>query len=169
VRQGTPTPAELAEIASTMRDGSTGHVMLDNVGLVHMQGRVYDPAIGRFLSVDPVVRDVAAAQSWNGHPACRQNDRTLATGELALAIGGLRTAVCRHNRTDGTIQMALAAQTGRWSEPSSAEELDSPRQLTGYSYCRDHDPNCLSYFEDGSTTNSPSRSPDGVPTHSSTP
>jgi hypothetical protein len=28
---------------------------------------VYDPAIGRFLSVDPVVRDVGAAQSWNGY------------------------------------------------------------------------------------------------------
>ena len=65
--QGTPTPAELAAIASTTRDGFTGHVMLDNVGLVHMQGRVYDPAIGRFLSVDPVVRDVAAPQSWNGY------------------------------------------------------------------------------------------------------
>jgi RHS repeat-associated protein len=65
--QGTPTPAELAAIASTTRDGFTGHVMLDNVGLVHMQGRVYDPAIGRFLSVDPVVCDVAAPQSWNGY------------------------------------------------------------------------------------------------------
>ena len=65
--QGTPTPAELAAIASTTRDGFTGHVMLDNVGLVHMQGRVYDPAIGRFLSVDPLVRDVAAPQSWNGY------------------------------------------------------------------------------------------------------
>ena len=65
--QGTPTPAELAAIASTTRDGFTGHVMLDNVGLVHMQGRVYDPSIGRFLSADPIVRDVAAAQSWNGY------------------------------------------------------------------------------------------------------
>jgi hypothetical protein len=31
-----------------------------------MQGRVYDPAIGRFLSVNPVVRDVSMPWSWNG-------------------------------------------------------------------------------------------------------
>ena len=61
--QGTPTPAELAAIAATTRDGFTGHDMLDSVGLIHMRGRVYDPVIGRFLSVDPLVRDVTAAQS----------------------------------------------------------------------------------------------------------
>ena len=32
-----------------------------------MGGRVYDPVIGRFLSVDPVVRDIGAAQSWNSY------------------------------------------------------------------------------------------------------
>jgi RHS repeat-associated protein len=41
--------------------------MLDGVGLIHMNGRVYDPAVGRFLSVDPRVRDSAASQSWNGY------------------------------------------------------------------------------------------------------
>ena len=41
--------------------------MLDGVGLIHMHGRVYDPTMGRFLSVDPVVRDTAASQSWNGY------------------------------------------------------------------------------------------------------
>ena len=65
--QGTPTPAELAAIAATTRDGFTGHETLDSVGLVHMGGRVYDPVIGRFLSVDPVVRDIGAAQSWNSY------------------------------------------------------------------------------------------------------
>ncbi len=41
--------------------------MLDGVGLTHMNGRVYDQAVGRFLSVDPITRDVAASQSWNGY------------------------------------------------------------------------------------------------------
>ncbi|MCP4303322.1 MAG: hypothetical protein GY788_00270, partial [bacterium] len=35
--------------------GFTGHVHLDAVGLVHMNGRVYDPELGRFLSADPFV------------------------------------------------------------------------------------------------------------------
>jgi len=41
--------------------------MLDGVGLIHMAGRVYDPTVGRLLSVDPLVRDAAASQSWNGY------------------------------------------------------------------------------------------------------
>ena len=65
--QGTPTPAQMAAIAATTRDGFTGHDMLDSVGLIHMRGRVYDPVLRRFLSVDPLVRDVTATQSWNGY------------------------------------------------------------------------------------------------------
>ncbi|CAM5425368.1 RHS repeat-associated core domain-containing protein [Rhodanobacter lindaniclasticus] len=34
--------------------GYTGHVTIPQTGLVYMQQRYYDPAVGRFLSVDPV-------------------------------------------------------------------------------------------------------------------
>jgi RHS repeat-associated protein len=34
--------------------GFTGHEHIDEMGLIHMNGRVYDPQIGRFLSTDPV-------------------------------------------------------------------------------------------------------------------
>jgi RHS repeat-associated protein len=47
------------------RDGFTGHEHLDNVGLVHMNGRVYDPAIARFLSPDPVVTSPFNRQDLN--------------------------------------------------------------------------------------------------------
>lgn len=39
--------------------------MIDGVGLVHMNGRVYDPDIGRFLSADPFVQDITNLQAWN--------------------------------------------------------------------------------------------------------
>jgi RHS repeat-associated protein len=52
---GDPTAADLAKIAAATRDGFTGHEHLDNLGLVHMNGRVYDPLLGRFLSADPRV------------------------------------------------------------------------------------------------------------------
>ena len=45
--------------------GFTGHEMLDNVGLVHMNGRVYDPMIGRFGQADPVTEDPMGSQGWN--------------------------------------------------------------------------------------------------------
>ena len=45
--------------------GFTGHEHLDSVGLIHMNGRVYDPALGRFLSADPFVPNPTATQSFN--------------------------------------------------------------------------------------------------------
>ena len=47
--------------------GFTNHEQLDPVGLVHMNGRVYDPELGRFLSADIVVQDVTNLQSWNAY------------------------------------------------------------------------------------------------------
>ena len=32
--------------------GFTGHQELDPVGLIHMKGRLYDPALGRFIQAD---------------------------------------------------------------------------------------------------------------------
>ena len=45
--------------------GYTGHEMLDSVGLIHMNGRVYDPELGRFLSADSVIPDALNMQSLN--------------------------------------------------------------------------------------------------------
>ena len=52
-------------VASTNDRGYTGHEMLDELSLIHMNGRVYDPAIGRFLSADPHITDPTNAQSYN--------------------------------------------------------------------------------------------------------
>jgi RHS repeat-associated protein len=45
--------------------GFTGHEMLDDFGLVHMNGRIYDPEIGRFLSPDPYVQVPEYSQNFN--------------------------------------------------------------------------------------------------------
>jgi RHS repeat-associated protein len=39
--------------------------MLDSVALVHMNGRVYDPFLGRFLSPDPIIQSLGATESIN--------------------------------------------------------------------------------------------------------
>ena len=36
-------------------------------GFIHRNGRVYDPALGRFLSPDPLVGNPGSAQAWNGY------------------------------------------------------------------------------------------------------
>ena len=45
--------------------GFTNHENLDAVGLIHMNGRVYDPNLGKFLSADPFVQAPYNLQSYN--------------------------------------------------------------------------------------------------------
>ena len=45
--------------------GFTRQEELDQLGLVHLNGRVYDPFTGRFLSGDPHVQDPYHSQSYN--------------------------------------------------------------------------------------------------------
>jgi len=52
------------KVTSTNR-GYTGHEMLDEIGLVHMNGRIYDPEIGRVLSGDPVIQEPDNSQNYN--------------------------------------------------------------------------------------------------------
>jgi RHS repeat-associated protein len=45
--------------------GFTGHEELDPAGLVHMNGRVYDPLLARFGTPDPTTEDPVSTQGWN--------------------------------------------------------------------------------------------------------
>ncbi len=45
--------------------GYTMHEHLDEVGIVHMNGRLYDPLIGRFMSADPFIQHPDDLQSFN--------------------------------------------------------------------------------------------------------
>jgi RHS repeat-associated protein len=64
---------DYSTISSTTRRGFTDafHEMIDNLGLIHMNGRVYDPVIGRFLSADPLPGVVCQSQSWNPYSYVR--------------------------------------------------------------------------------------------------
>ncbi len=59
------TETLLAEIGIGTSRGYTGHEHLDRTGLIHMNGRVYDPTLGRFLSADPLVQAPYFSQSYN--------------------------------------------------------------------------------------------------------
>ncbi len=53
--------------------GFTGHEHLDGVGLIHMNGRVYDPMLGRFLSADPFVQFPKSTQGLNRYTYVNNN------------------------------------------------------------------------------------------------
>ena len=53
--------------------GYTGHEMLTEFNLVNMNGRLYDPALGRFLSPDNYVQMPENSQSFNRYSYCLNN------------------------------------------------------------------------------------------------
>ncbi len=67
--------------------GFTDHEMLDGVGLIHMNGRVYDPALGRFMSVDPVFQFPTNTQSLNPYTYVLNSPLTM-TDPTGLASSG---------------------------------------------------------------------------------
>jgi len=73
---GSPGPSDLSNIASTTRNGFTGHEHLDNLGLVHMNGRVADPHLGRFISADPFIDGVTSSQGFNRYSYVANNPLT---------------------------------------------------------------------------------------------
>ena len=90
------------DLLPTTSDGFTGHEMLDDFGLIHMSGRVYDPQIGRFLSADPLVQAPDNSQSYNRYSYVWNNPLSMvdpsgyeavgfkvgADGQLAYTLGG---------------------------------------------------------------------------------
>lgn len=53
--------------------GYCGHEMLSEFGLVNMNGRLYDPVLGRFLSPDNHVQLPGDSQSFNRYSYCLNN------------------------------------------------------------------------------------------------
>ncbi len=53
--------------------GFTAHEHLDEVGLIHMNGRAYDYELGRFLSVDPFIQSPGNSQSANPYSYIMNN------------------------------------------------------------------------------------------------
>jgi RHS repeat-associated protein len=63
----------VVEVAGFVRDCFTGHEHIDEMGLIHMNGRVYDPQIGRFLSADPYIQSPYNTQSYNRYSYVMNN------------------------------------------------------------------------------------------------
>jgi RHS repeat-associated protein len=62
---GEPTPF--------LGRGYTGHEHLTMFGLINMNARLYDPAVGRFLSPDPYVQSPDFSQNFNRYSYCLNN------------------------------------------------------------------------------------------------
>jgi RHS repeat-associated protein len=53
--------------------GFTGHEHLDAFGLINMNGRIYDPVLGRFAQPDKFIQEPNFTQSYNRYSYCVNN------------------------------------------------------------------------------------------------
>jgi len=82
--QYSPTSMQIENCKFTR--GFTGHEHMDKFQLINMNGRLYDPVIARFLSVDPYVQIPNNTQNFNRYSYCLNNPLlyTDPSGELFL-------------------------------------------------------------------------------------
>ncbi|UPQ80325.1 polymorphic toxin type 23 domain-containing protein [Flavobacterium azooxidireducens] len=95
--------------------GYTGHEHLQGVNLIHMNGRLYDPVVHRFLQPDNFVQDPYNTQNYNRYSYVYNNPLkyTDKNGEwiwAAVWVGAIIGAAA-----GGASYIAHAIQTGNWS------------------------------------------------------
>ena len=59
------SPTAANALPNWLYRGYTGHEHLDNFGLINMNGRMYDPVVGRMLSPDTYIQEPGMTQSYN--------------------------------------------------------------------------------------------------------
>ncbi|MBI2397880.1 MAG: RHS repeat-associated core domain-containing protein [Xanthomonadales bacterium] len=98
---------------TTPREGApsyTGHQHDTSTGLIYAQQRYYDPALGRFLSTDPMAVDMGAAGNWNRYAYAANNPY----------------------RLDGRSDLNLFAPTDGLYEAGKAFDIPGMFTLTGH-------------------------------------
>ena len=68
---GTDSVTQLT--SNITHHGYTGHQMNDSMGLINMNGRWYDPTLGRFMQADPTIDGMANLQGYNRYSYVANN------------------------------------------------------------------------------------------------
>jgi RHS repeat-associated protein len=72
-RNGSNWTNYQTETETLITRGYCGHEHLDDFGTINMNGRIYDPRLGRFLSPDPYVQAPYNSQNYNRYAYCLNN------------------------------------------------------------------------------------------------
>ena len=115
-------------ITSESNRGFTGHEQMDEVGLVNMNARLYDPEVGRFVSPDPYIQYAEDSQSYNRYAYARNNPLSITDPSgnffnflnfLVVAAFGLSQLdfvqdIIQSNPILGALIQIGFAATGQW-------------------------------------------------------
>ena len=105
----TDTAAMTFDHCATTR-GFTNHEMLDEVGVIHMNGRIYDPTLARFLQADPYIQFPNNLQNHNRYSYVMNNplSYTDPSGHFIFTLSAMIFAA-QHGITMTTIAAIGAA------------------------------------------------------------
>jgi len=112
----------LSYSATNTTRGYTGHEQLDPFGLIHMNGRVYEPRIGRFIQADPVtdvgiqglnrysyvLNNPLALTDPSGHSSWGQILRTIVAIVITYYTGGAASSLLAQGATAQAFGVAVA-------------------------------------------------------------
>ena len=96
-KTGTDTLAKTDVFSSLTTRGYTGHEHLDGLGLIHMNGRFFDPLLARFLSADPFIQAPDNSQSYNRYSYTMNNpmNATDPSGYISVSMKSLERGLER--------------------------------------------------------------------------
>jgi len=102
--------------------GFTGHEHYDLFDMVDMNGRVYDPVLGRFLSADPFIQDGTNLQCYNRYSYVCNNPLSLTdpTGYFSFGhffssiFGGIANAVSAAASAAANAVAHYASVSAKW-------------------------------------------------------
>ena len=72
-RRRNPQTLSYDNVSVSYDRGFTLHEHYDDFGLINMNGRVYDPLVGRMLSPDILIQDPELSQAYNRYSYCLNN------------------------------------------------------------------------------------------------
>ncbi|AMX03719.1 hypothetical protein A3224_15010 [Microbulbifer thermotolerans] len=126
----------LESLTDTTTKGFTGHEMVDALGVIHMNGRIYDPELGRFLQADSFIDGVDDTQGYNRYSYVKGNPLTLTDptgyyswGDLVDDVKGFLKDLCGDScgvnvDSNGNIDLYAGQLNpdhgGFWAQPGAA-------------------------------------------------
>lgn len=88
-------PTSQLFIQSLQRRGYTGHENVEGLGIIHMNGRIYDPLLARFVQADPTLQFTQLSQGYNRYSYVLNNPMTY-TDPSGYFLSGLKNFVKKY-------------------------------------------------------------------------
>lgn len=89
--------------------GYTGHEHIDDIGVINMNGRIYDPRLGMFMQTDPYIQDPTNLQNLNRYGYCFNNPMTCTDPSGRLSLFGHKILPGLFNNRNARLFASIAA------------------------------------------------------------